>query len=185
MKNLALALLFLAACSPDAGPTASKTEPAPAPSPDPAPQPPRPAVKLIDFSAPSGWEKQDPTNNMRKAQYLVHDRQKQAKDALFVLSTTRAWGPDSMQENLDRWSAQLGGATPKVETFVGQCKVTLVDLTGDYRSDFDPEPIPGARMFVAVVETPDAPWFFKLVGPQETVGGWREEFVTMVKAAHP
>lgn len=182
MKHLTALLLLLASCSPDAGPTASKTDPAATPDPMPAP---RPAGKIIAFTAPSGWILEEPTNNMRKAQYRVPDRQKQAKDALFVLSTTRAWGPESFQENLDRWSGQMGGASPKVETFVGQCKTTLVDLTGDYRSDFDPEPVPNARMFVAVVETAEAPWFFKLVGPQETVGGWRDEFVAMLKAAHP
>lgn len=182
MKQLAFALLLLASCSPDPGPS-GKTDPAP--TTDPAPATPRPAVKLIGFTAPAGWIQEEPTNNMRKAQYRVPDKQKQAKDALFVLSTTRTWSPESFQENLDRWSAQMGGAAPKVETFVGQCKTTLVDLTGDYRSDFDPEPVTGARMLVAIVETPDAPWFFKMVGPQETVGGWRDDFVAMLKAAHP
>ena len=183
MKHLSLALLLLAACSPDPGPSSGKNEAAP--TPDPAPATPRPAVKIITFAAPAGWIQEEPTNNMRKAQYRVPDKQKQAKDALFVLSTTRAWGPESMQENLDRWSSQMGGAAPKVETFVGACKVTVVDLTGDYRSDFEPEPVMGARMLVAVVETSEQPWFFKVVGPQETVGGWRDDFVTMLKAAKP
>ena len=183
MKNLTIALALLASCSPDSAPSSPKQDPK-----DSAPADPpvaRPASKIIAFDAPTGWVKEEPTNNMRKAQYRVPDKQKQAKDAVFTLSTTRTWGPESLQENIARWSSQMSSAEPKVESFQGKCKVSLVDLSGDYHSDFDPEPIPHARMLVAVLETEEAPWFFKVVGPLETVGGWREEFVTMLKAAHP
>ncbi len=182
MRNLTIALALLASCSPDPGPAAPKTDPA---AEAPKADAPRPAAKIIAFDAPSGWVKEEPTNNMRKAQYRVPDKQKQAKDAVFTLSTTRTWGPDSLQENLARWSSQMSGGEPKVETLQGKCKTTLVDLFGDYHSDFDPEPVPHARMLVAVVEVEEQPWFFKVVGPLETVSGWRDEFAAMVKAAHP
>jgi hypothetical protein len=178
MKRLTLLLALLSACSPDAS-----SGPADAPKPDteaPAP-PPRPSVPVIAFDAPSGWIKEEPANNMRKAQYQVPDRKKEAKDAAFTLSTTRGW----TQDDFDRWSAQMGGATPKVERFEGKCKVTLVDLTGTYRSDIDPTPIENARMLIGIVDTADRPWFFKLVGPTETVSGWYDDFLAMVKAAHP
>lgn len=180
MKKITLALALLASCSPDS-PSNPPTPPDSSQA-DPA-VPPRPAGKVIGFTAPSGWIKEEPSNNMRKAQYRVPDRQKQAKDATFTLSTTRIWGPDSFDENLGRWVAQMGGAKAKVEKFDGKHKVTLVDLSGDYRSDFEPEPIPNARMLLGLVEPGDQPWFFKIVGPIETVGGWRDEFVTMLKGA--
>jgi len=178
MKKLTLALALLASCSPDS----PATPPTP---PDEGPRPPAAAGKVIPFAAPSGWIKEEPTNNMRKAQYGVPDKEKQAKPGVFTLSTTRIWGAESFNENLQRWSAQMGGAQAKVETVPGKCKVTLVDITGDYRSDFEPDPVPKARMLLAVVETESAPWFFKVVGPAETVTGWRDEFVAMVKAAGP
>jgi hypothetical protein len=40
-------------------------------------------------------------------------------------------------------------------------------------------------MLAAVVETADGPWYFKLVGPAPTVGGWKEEMVKLLKEAHP
>ena len=182
MRNLTLALALLASCSPDSAPSTPKSDPAvEAPKVDA----PRAAGKIIGFDAPAGWVKEEPTNNMRKAQYRVSDKQKQAKDAVFTLSTTRTWGPDSLQENLARWSSQMGGAEPKVETIASKYKTTLVDLTGDYRSDFEPEPVPHARMLVAVVEIDEQPWFFKLVGPLETVGDWRDDFAAMLKTVHP
>jgi hypothetical protein len=186
MRNLPILLALLASCAPDSGPSGTKPEARGSAPAEPAASPaPRPAGKILSFDAPSGWAKEEPSNNMRKAQYRVPDKEKQAKDAVFTLSTTRSWGPDSLQENVARWASQMGGAEPKVESIQGKCKVSLVDLSGDYRSDFEPEPIEHARMLVAVVETEEAPWFFKLVGPVETVGGWREEFVAMLKSAHP
>ncbi len=181
MKNFAFALLLLASCSPDS-PSNAPTPPKPQGETAPAAAP---KSKVIAFAAPSGWIQEEPTNNMRKAQYSVPDKQKPAKPAVFTLSTTRLWGPESFQENLERWSAQMGGAKGKVESFVGKCKVTMVDLAGDYRSDFEPEPVPNARMLLAVVEADPSPWFFKVVGPVESVSGWRDEFVAMVKAAGP
>ena len=38
-------------------------------------------------------------------------------------------------------------------------------------------------MLGAIVEASDGPWFFKLVGPADTVGDWKDEYVAMLKAA--
>jgi hypothetical protein len=80
------------------------------------------------------------------------------------------------------WSSNMGGAEAKVETLQGKCKVTLADFTGNYNSGFA-KPVEHARMLGAIVEASDGPWYFKLVGPLETVSGWRDEFVAMVKSA--
>ena len=176
MKKM-LALLLLASCSPD---PSTPQPPAEASKPDEGVAPPRPKVPVIAFEAPAGWIKEEPEfPNVRRAQYRVVDKQKQAQDALFVLTTTRGWG----QDDFDRWSAQMGGAQPKIEKVDGKNPVTIVDLSGNYRSDFDPNPIENARMLIGVVDTPERPWFFKLVGPVETVTSWHAEFVAMVKSA--
>jgi hypothetical protein len=38
-------------------------------------------------------------------------------------------------------------------------------------------------MLAAVLETPHGPYFFKLVGPEKTVGHWAKSFSAFVKSA--
>src|SRR6185436_1334227 len=134
----------LMACSPDPTPPAPKVAPDPAnvrvenPSnltpletPD---RPARPAVDLIKFDAPAGWTKEEPSNNMRKAQYKVPDKEKKAGDAqlaLFYFGNRN----DMLEGNLQRWAQQMGAADPKTEVIQGKCKVHLVDLKGTYTGD--------------------------------------------------
>ena len=139
---------------------------------------------IIKFEAPKEWTKEKPSSNMRKAQYKVPDKEKKAKDAELTLSFFGK-GAGGLEANLKRWSAQMGGAEGKPEVIEGKCKVTLVDLKGTYSPGFGGDAIEDARMLGAVVETEAGPWFFKLVGPAATVGGWKDEMVALLKAAQP
>jgi len=58
-----------------------------------------------------------------------------------------------------------------------------VDLKGTYTGDKDAGAMENSRLLAAVVEAADGPWYFKLVGPADTVGPWKEDFVAMVKGA--
>ena len=136
---------------------------------------------IIAFEAPKEWTKEEPASTMRKAQYKIPDKEKTAKDAEMTLFF---FGPNNtlLKANLDRWGQQMG-AEVKPETIEGHHKVTLVDLKGTYTGDAAAGPMENARMLAAVVEAPDGPWYFKLVGPADTVGDWREEFIKLLKAA--
>lgn len=184
MNKLLIALLALVSCSPDPVPPPPKAAPDPnAPVMMEAPErPARPAVDLIKFEAPAGWVKEEPSSNMRKAQYKVPDKDKKGGDAQLALFY---FGPrnDMLEENLKRWAQQMGAADPKPEVIQGKCKVTLVDLKGTYTGDQQNGPQDNTRMLAAVVENQDGPWYFKLVGPAETVGPWRDEFIKMLKGA--
>ncbi|HXX94764.1 MAG TPA: hypothetical protein VEN81_14115 [Planctomycetota bacterium] len=139
---------------------------------------------ILKFEAPKEWTKEKPSSAMRKAQYRVPDKEKKGKDAELILSF---FGRNSggIEANLKRWSAQMGGVEAKPEVIEGKCKVTLVDLKGTYTPGFGGDVIEEARMIAAMVETDGGPWFFKLVGPAQTVGGWKEEMVKLLKAAQP
>jgi hypothetical protein len=181
MKKLAAVLALAAGCSPDTSApptpaTAPKTEQA-----EPAP-PPRPAVALIQFDAPKEWIKEEPANKLRKAQYRVPDKAKEHKDAELVIFYFGA-GSGRIEDNIQRWSGQMGGGDPETQKLEGQCKITLCDFRGTYSSDNGTEPVENARMLAAVVEASDGPWYFKLVGHEATVGGWHDEFVAALKAA--
>jgi hypothetical protein len=164
-------LLLAASCSNDTTPVT------------PPKQPDKPVAPsdpdLISFTAPGGWIKETPSNNMRKAQYRVPDREKKAADATFTLSKLT---PQPFPPNLERWAMQMGCDVPKFEEFKETHKVYFAQLDGEYRSDSGDE-VPAARMLGAMVDTGEAAWFFKLVGPADTVGDYKDDFLKMVKAA--
>ena len=186
MNKLPIALLLLVSCSPDPTPPPPKVAPeAPGPGPAmmmPPERPARPEVDLIKFDAPAAWVKEEPSSNMRKAQYRIPDKEKKGKDAQMALFY---FGPnnDMLEDNVKRWAQQMGAADPKPEVLQGKCKITLVDLKGTYTGDKDAGAMENSRLLAAVVEAADGPWYFKLVGPADTVGPWKEDFVTMVKGA--
>ena len=139
---------------------------------------------LIKFEAPKEWTKEKPSSNMRKAQYKVPDKEKKGTDAEFTLAF---FGKNAggVKANLERWYKQMGVTEGKPEEIEGKCKVTLVDLKGTYTPGFGGAAIENARMLGAIVETADGLWFFKLVGSAGTVGGWRDDYVKMLKGAQP
>ena len=136
---------------------------------------------IIAFEAPKEWTKEEPASNMRKAQYRIPDKEKTAKDAELTLFFFGA-NNTLLKANLQRWGQQMG-AEVKPETIEGKHPVTLVDLKGTYVGDAASGPQENARMLAAVVEAPDGPWYFKMVGPADTVGDWREEFIKLLKGA--
>jgi hypothetical protein len=169
MKRLMATAILMGSCSGEA-----------APPPTPAAPMPFASADLIAFEAPQGWAREEPSSGMRKAQFKVPDKEKTARDA--ELAVFR-FAPSSIDSNVDRWVAQMEGSSPKRETLEGKCKVTLVELSGTYTGDAGGEPLPNARMLAAIVEASDGHWYFKLIGPADTVGDWREEFVALLKGA--
>jgi hypothetical protein len=184
MNKLTLVILALVSCSPDAPPP-----PVAPPSPQsetailaPVERPARPAVDLIKFDAPEGWVKEEPSNNMRKAQYKIPDKAKKAGDAslaVFYFGNRN----DMLNDNLKRWAQQMGHDDPKTEVIQGKCKIHLVDLKGTYTGDAQQGAQENQRMLAAVVEAEDGPWYFKITGPADTVGPWKEETIKMLKGA--
>jgi len=185
MNKLPLAFLLLVSCSPDPTPPIPKAPESPGKEPAmmmPPERSERPAVDVITFDAPKDWVKEEPSSTMRKAQYKIPDKEKKGKDAQLALFY---FGPnnDMLADNIKRWAQQMGADDPKPEVLQGKCKITLVDLKGTYTGDNQAGPQENMRLLAAVVEAADGPWYFKMVGPAETVGPWREEFVTMLKGA--
>ncbi|HEX7900924.1 MAG TPA: hypothetical protein VF950_24410 [Planctomycetota bacterium] len=140
------------------------------------------AQDIITFKAPEAWKKEEPSSNMRKGQYRIPDKEKTAKDAELAIFYFGA-GAGGIKANVDRWAGQMGATDVKAEMIEGAHKIHLIDLKGTYTGDAAAGPQAGARMLGAIVEAGDGPWFFKLVGPADTVGDWKDEYVAMLKAA--
>jgi hypothetical protein len=65
--------------------------------------------------------------------------------------------------------------------------VHLVEVTGTYdggmtMTDAPAERLEGYMLLGAIVEGPDAPWFFKFTGPAATVEAQRDAFVGMMRS---
>lgn len=194
LSSIFLALLSQACASQDEAP---ETSAAPAPSTAPAAPaapttPAAPAVPTaveeregLTFSAQAEWIVEAPANEMRKAQYrLPHE----AGEATLVVFHFGAQG-GTLEANLARWAGQFeqpdGGDSmermTRSERALDGLEVLVVDLSGTYVAETFPgsgERVrqEGWRMLAAVIETPQGPYYAKLVGPADTVAAHAERF---------
>ena len=143
----------------------------------------------LKFKAPEGWIVEKPSSTMRVAQYNLPRVEGDSADASLVLYFFGSGQGGSVQENVDRWIAQMeqpGGASSKekakVETItVNGLKVTTVDVSGTYVAQMSPGSATthndqNQRLRAAVIETTRGNYFAKLVGPEKTVGRWSQSF---------
>lgn len=129
------------------------------------------------------------------AQYRLPGANDDAEDASLVIYYFGPGQGGSVKANLDRWIGQMEqpdgspssekAATQKMT--VNGLNVTLLDVTGTYRGEIRPgsgrrHNNPNARLRAAVVETPQGPYFVKLIGPEKTVSRWDEAFMEFVKS---
>ncbi len=179
MKKLLSILILLGACSP---PSAAPPEEPPPPKPPSTSSGQAPGG--LSYEAPKEWTSEKPSMNMRKAQYGVPDKEKQAANATFIYFGTMGGG---VEGNFSRWKGQFNNVQgePKAEEFKGAAgDVNLLDLAGDFDSGgMSGDPIKGARMLAAILATDAGDHIFVLRGPHDTVGDWRSEFVAMLKSA--
>jgi hypothetical protein len=149
----------------------------------------------LRYRAPDGWVKEQPSSNMRVAQFQLPRAAGDSADGSLVVYYFGQGQGGSVEANLDRWMNQMKQAdgTPskdraKVETkTVNGLKVTLLDVSGRYTAEM----APGAdehhddasfRMRAAVIETPKGAYYVKLVGPEKTIAGWDSSFGSFVNS---
>lgn len=145
--------------------------------------PPEMAQMAVDspltlvWKAPSGW-KEKPASGMRRATFVVPGAAGPAE--LSVISLPGDAGGDLA--NVNRWRGQVGlspwdeasfkKAAQKVSSPAGT--FTVVDLVGGPQ-----------RMAAAMTLRNGESWFFKLLGPDGTVGGALPAFKTFIASIKP
>ncbi len=130
---------------------------------------------------------------MRIGEFVLPRADNDAEDASLVIYFFGGTG-GSVQANLDRWLGQLtqpdGRRTKDVakmsSRLINGLSVTSFDATGTYVAEVTPGSPerfnkPGFRMRAAVVQTPDGPYFIKVVGPTRTVTRWDRDFETFLQ----
>jgi hypothetical protein len=135
----------------------------------------------IAWDVPSAW-KSEPASGMRKATYKIDDAE---------MSVTQVGG--GVDANVERWASQFPeskSSLKRSEKKMGPLKVTVVELRGRFTGGGMPgmapaEPKSGYALLGAIVEGPDPPYFFKLIGPEKTVDGARADFDKLVASVRP
>ncbi|MCA9256586.1 MAG: hypothetical protein KDA33_13150, partial [Phycisphaerales bacterium] len=148
----------------------------------------------IGFDAPAGWIAEAPKNSFRTAQFRIPHIEGDAEDGEMTLSHF-GMNSGNLMDNVSRWVGQFstvdGAPIPEsgrvIESLeINGMKVTTVDVAGKYASG----PMMGgsgnapdgvSRMLAAIVETPGGPWYFKAVGPVDTMAKQKTAFDDMIK----
>lgn len=145
-------------------------------------------VAPLKYEAPQTWSAVQPSGTMRVDQYQLPAPTAEGEPGEMAVFYFGVGGAGGIDANVQRWRGQFttaeGEPVPdeaferKVEEING-FKVTLVNVSGRY----DPGMAMGGTgpkenyaMLGAIVETPNGPWFFKGVGPQETMEHNRDAF---------
>ncbi len=130
---------------------------------------------------PHGWSSVLPANPMRVAQFELPAVQGDPETGVISVFF---FGPQagSIDENIERWHSQFqqpdGGSTAEVskrEDFeVGGMPVTLVRFSGMMLPSAMPgatqtQPLTGWMNLSAIVTTPEGFWYFKGIGPVNTM----------------
>lgn len=153
----------------------------------------------VQYQAPDGWIKVQPSSSMRQAQFRLPRAEGDSEDGEMVAFY---FGPNqggSVEANVSRWIGQFSksdgspvGDQAQVEKRqVNGNSVTVVDVSGTYTGSSGPmmqggPAKPDFRMLAAIIETSQGPWFFKLTGPKRTIDKWEasfDEFVNSLRAS--
>ena len=177
--------LALVGCSGDPEPAATAggtATPPPAPQgsqtlaiPGTTPAPTGSAAGPLAWDVPEGWVTEQPSSNMRLAQYQVSGPGGDGECIVFYFGPGQGGDPAA---NATRWAGQFaqpdGSDSTAAMTF-GPLEGTavpvyVVEVTGTYDGGMSgPMDVEGYMLLGGIAEGTDAPWFFKLIGPEETV----------------
>ncbi len=131
----------------------------------------------VSFEPPAGAKRLEPTPS-RAAQYELNP------DVRLVFYHFGDRGAGSVEANIERWIDQFeqpDGAPSRDRADIrtmerGGLSVRRIDLSGTYVAETQPgsgERLhePDYRLLAAVVETEAGPFYLKLVGPADVIGG--------------
>ena len=148
----------------------------------------------IRFDPPAEWIIEESTSSMRLAQFTLPKIQGDAEDGKLVVYYFEGKG-GSAQANLERWTNQMlqpddrpsADVATTTSFEIGSLLVTVLDVPGIFSAEVRPGSgmryhKPGFRLKAAVVETPAGPYFFKLIGPNQTVLHWDNSFTVFLES---
>ena len=148
----------------------------------------------LKSKVPETWKAQETNSQFRAAQFAIPKADGDDRDGELVVYFFGKGGGGGVEANVKRWQQQIVPPegkkiedVMKKDSFkVGDVNVTVVDLQGTYQAppfaaNQKTEKIANARMVGVVFESPNGPYFFKLVGPAKTIEANRKGFDEWLK----
>lgn len=143
----------------------------------------------VAWTVPSNWKVEPPANPTRRAQYRVPGPGGDGECVVFYFGPGQGGDPAS---NAERWAAQfepVSGMTAAKKTrtlTAGGMNVLVIETAGTYLAGgLMGGPVvrkPDWALLGAVVEGPDANWYFKFTGPRGTVDAQRAAFEGLLRS---
>ncbi len=176
--------------TPAAQPAASASASQPASNVETNPE--RISLGAFSIVAPPDWQRNEPKNPMRVAQFGVEG------ETELVVFHFEGGGTGGVEANLARWHSQFkkldgsdaaASAITATRTIEG-LSVTTTDVSGRYVAAVRPggakkHDEPGFRLLAAIVQTSSGSYFFKLVGPEAIVTNAKSGFDAMIDSVRP
>lgn len=144
------------------------------------------SIKDLKLKLPASWKAEEPSSNMRLAQFKPPAAEGDKPTAELVISSFPGGG-GGVDQNFKRWIDQFTGEGRKIKMTSGKCdqgEYFVSDITGTYlQSSGGPfaggkkTPMPGYRSVSVVLVIPDAGvYFLRLTGPEKTIAAATDSF---------
>jgi len=149
------------------------------------------AQRALEWVVPDGWIEVPPASSMRIAEYRIPGPAGDGSLAVFYFGPGQGGDP---MANAVRWAQQFeqpdGSSSVdrmEITEIASQVPVRLVEVTGIYDGGMTmtaapSEKQPGWMLLGAIAQGADAPWFFKLTGPEQTVRASRAGMIEMMES---
>ena len=150
----------------------------------------------LKSTAPAAWKQAKATNEMQVHVFTIPKGDGDKYDAQLTVFFFGSGGGGGSKANLDRWKGMIKPAegTKAEDAFkttdmkVGEIKVTILEGNGDYVHKARPfdqndkgELRTNYRLVGVIFESPNGPYFMRMVGPQKTMEANKKAFEGWLK----
>jgi hypothetical protein len=149
----------------------------------------------LKSKVPETWKTQETNSQFRAAQFSIPKVDGDERDGELIVYFFGKGQGGGVEANVKRWQQQIVPPegkkiddVMKKDSFkVGNVQVTEIDLQGTYQAPAfaagqKPEKIAHARMIGVVFESPNGPYYIKLVGPAKTIEANKKAFDEWLKS---
>lgn len=151
-------------------------------------------IKAIKMKVPATWKQEEPSNNLRLAQFKLPAAEGDKSTTELVISSFGGDG-GGVNANFKRWTDQFASDGRKVKMTSGECKqgkYYVSDISGTFLQSSGgpfaaakkpPTPMPGYRSISVVLTIPETGvYFLRLTGPEKTVSAAAESLRKSIDA---
>ncbi len=184
--------VLLLACGQNAPAGGGPAQPAAAAAQEGAVELSEPVVVAgLSVALPSAWTRLSPRSSMRLLEAEMPGSAGKAEISAYFFGPG---GGGGVAANIDRWKSQVVAPAGSAEVMPQSRESdgvvrTWVEIEGTVKASttgsFPTADLPDGALYGAVVEGPGGPWYFRAVGPRETLREQRPAFLAMLESARP